>query len=103
MAILITEKGVRLTVPERPGKPFRRDELALLLGGPPEVISLVTTRERSMCLVVNAEARVPIIVEGPHSVFKMNPMATEILHMFYNTIQFVVGNALLCKVPEEME
>lgn len=103
MAILITERGVRLTVPERPGKPFRPDELALLLGGPPEVVSLVTTKERSMCLVINAEARVPVIIAGPRPVFVMNPMATEILHMFYNTAQFVVGNALLAKVPEEIE
>ena len=105
MAILITETNVRLTVPKVPNRPFSMDELKELLGGPPEVIYLVTTKQRSMCMVVNAEARiVSIIATNDAKVINiLNPFATEIYHMFYNTPQYIIGKALLCKVPEEMD
>jgi len=105
VAILITETNVRLTVPKVPNRPFSMDELKELLGGPPEVIYLVTTKQRSMCMVVNAEARiVSIIATNDAKVINiLNPFATEIYHMFYNTPQYIIGKALLCKVPEEMD
>ena len=106
MAILITETNVRLTVPKIPNRPFSMDELKELLGGPPEVIYLVTTKQRSMCMAVNADARKPTIIEtnsGIKPIVLMNPFATEIYHMFYDTPQYIVGKALLCRVPEEMD
>lgn len=109
MAILITEKGVRLLAPKMNNRPFGMNELKELLGGPPEVVSLVTTKDRSMCLVINSEARVPVILDASGNralgtlKYNMNPFATEIYHMFFNTKQFIIGPALLCRVPEEMD
>src|SRR6266850_5993312 len=97
MAILINETNVRLCVPETPGKPFRRDELVLLLGGPVEVIVLMHLKNgRAMCMAINAEARI-------QKMSLMNPFATEIFRMFQDSPQYIVGKALLCKVPEELE